>query len=163
MCATAMSKEIVLHYLNLLVSVACASRKDPPCNMGKINQMVLILLFQKLSTNFEEEEETGFTYSEPYVSNGRQPAVKISNLRTVYPGRKVAVESLSLEIFDDQITALLGHNGAGKSTTISMLTGLIRPTGGDAFIWGHSIRNNMNDIRRFSHFDYCFFPKCQQA
>lgn len=47
-----------------------------------------------------------------------------------------------------QITALLGHNGAGKSTTISMLTGLIRPTGGDAHIWGRSIRTRMDAVRR---------------
>lgn len=32
---------------------------------------------------------------------------------------------MSLNIYDDQITVLLGHNGAGKSTTIAMLTGII--------------------------------------
>lgn len=44
------------------------------------------------------------------------------NLTKVF-GKDVAVDNLSLNIFDDQITVLLGHNGAGKSTTISMLTG----------------------------------------
>lgn len=43
---------------------------------------------------------------------------------------------------------MLGHNGAGKSTTISMLTGLIRATGGDAHIWGRSIRTRMDAVRR---------------
>lgn len=98
------------------------------------------------------EDEAGYSDNEPYPSNGGQPAVHIRNLRKVYAGGKVAVESLTLELFEDHITALLGHNGAGKSTTISMLTGLIRPTGGDAHIWGHSIRNNMNDIRRSCYF-----------
>ena len=37
--------------------------------------------------------------------------------------RKVAVNGLSLNMYDGQITALLGHNGAGRTTTISILTG----------------------------------------
>ena len=37
--------------------------------------------------------------------------------------RKVAVDELSLNMYEGQITALLGHNGAGKTTTISILTG----------------------------------------
>ena len=38
--------------------------------------------------------------------------------------RKVAVNELSLNMYEGQITALLGHNGAGKTTTISILTGM---------------------------------------
>lgn len=38
-----------------------------------------------------------------------------------------------------QLTSLLGHNGAGKSTTVAMMTGLVRPSGGDCVIDGHSI------------------------
>ena len=38
--------------------------------------------------------------------------------------RKVAVDGLSLNMYEGQITALLGHNGAGKTTTISILTGI---------------------------------------
>ena len=38
-------------------------------------------------------------------------------------GVKHAVDGLNLAMFEGQITCLLGHNGAGKSTTISMLTG----------------------------------------
>lgn len=99
----------------------------------------------------DEEDDTSSTHNEAYAAHGRKPAVKIRDLKKVYPGGKVAVENLSLEVYEDHITALLGHNGAGKSTTISMLTGLIGPTGGDAHIWGHSIRDNMNDIRRYLH------------
>ena len=38
--------------------------------------------------------------------------------------RKVAVNELSLNMYEGQITALLGHNGAGKTSTISILTGM---------------------------------------
>lgn len=114
---------------------------------------------QKLSTSGDEPGEPE-SHNEPYAAKGRQPAVKIRDLKKVYPGGKVAVESLNLEVYEDHITALLGHNGAGKSTTISMLTGLIGPTAGDARIWGHSIRDNMNDVRRYHHICTlfsCFF------
>jgi len=85
---------------------------------------------------------------EPLFTDGQEASIQIQGLRKVYRDGKVAVSGLTLEFVEDHITALLGHNGAGKSTTISMLTGLIKPTSGDANIWGHSILNNMNDIRR---------------
>lgn len=39
------------------------------------------------------------------------------------PKEKIAVDSLDLNMYEGQITVLLGHNGAGKTTTMSMLTG----------------------------------------
>ena len=41
---------------------------------------------------------------------------------------KVAVDGLSLNMYEGQITALLGHNGAGKTTTMSILTGMTKRT-----------------------------------
>lgn len=38
-------------------------------------------------------------------------------------GRQISVNNLDLDIYKNQITVLLGHNGAGKSTTMSMITG----------------------------------------
>ncbi len=58
------------------------------------------------------------------------PYVSIRDLRKEYDNGTVAVDKLNLDLYDDQITALLGHNGAGKSTTIHILTGLIPPTSG---------------------------------
>ncbi|CAM6001577.1 unnamed protein product [Sphagnum balticum] len=109
--------------------------------------------YKRLHADEEENSHTNNDNNnniEPYLSDGhhQQPAVQIRDLRKVYSGGKVAVEGLTLDLYEDHITALLGHNGAGKSTTISMLTGLIRPSSGDALIWGHSIRQDMNNIRR---------------
>ena len=41
--------------------------------------------------------------------------------------RRVAVDNVSLNMYEGQITALLGHNGAGKTTTMSILTGSCAP------------------------------------
>ena len=54
-------------------------------------------------------------------------------------GKITAVDGLDLEVGGGELFSLLGVNGAGKTTTIKMLTGLTRPTGGDAYVGGHSI------------------------
>ncbi|KAF1792011.1 P-loop containing nucleoside triphosphate hydrolase [Phytophthora cactorum] len=46
------------------------------------------------------------------------------------------------------ITCLLGHNGAGKTTVMSMLTGMTRPSSGNAWVRGHSVVTDMRKIRR---------------
>ncbi|XP_047311317.1 ABC transporter A family member 1 [Impatiens glandulifera] len=77
--------------------------------------------------------------------------IQIRNLRKVYStkkGRCAAVKSLDLNLYENQILALLGHNGAGKSTTISMLVGLLRPTSGDALVLGKNIMTEMEEIRK---------------
>lgn len=63
-------------------------------------------------------------------------------------GTKVAVDSLDLAMYEGQIVALLGHNGAGKSTTIHMLTGMVPPSSGDAKIVGNSVLSGMGRIRQ---------------
>jgi len=61
--------------------------------------------------------------------------------------RNPAVKGLTLNFYESQITALLGHNGAGKTTVMSVLTGLYEPTDGTAYIYDHDIRSNMDDVR----------------
>lgn len=76
-----------------------------------------------------------------------QVGVQIKHLRKVYRNKKVAVRDLCLNMYEGQITVLLGHNGAGKTTTMSMLTGLFPPSGGTAKVNGHDIRSNMSKVR----------------
>lgn len=52
---------------------------------------------------------------------------------------RTAVDSLDVSVKKGELFALLGQNGAGKSTTIRMLCGLLAPTAGDAYICGHSV------------------------
>lgn len=72
--------------------------------------------------------------------------VEIKNLKKVF-GKKTAVKNLSLNMYENQITVLLGHNGAGKTTTMSMLTGMIPPSNGTAKINGFDIRTEINNVR----------------
>ena len=54
-------------------------------------------------------------------------------------GSLTAVDALTLTIPEGELFALLGVNGAGKTTAIRMLCGLLPPTSGDALLLGHSI------------------------
>lgn len=91
-------------------------------------------MFHESNADFEAEPK------------GQVAGIQVRGLRKVYH-KKVAVNNLTLNMYEDQITVLLGHNGAGKSTTMSMLTGLYQPTSGTAFIKGKDIRTDINSVR----------------
>lgn len=76
--------------------------------------------------------------------------VVTSGLRKEYADGKVAVKSLNLSLLENQITCLLGHNGAGKSTTISILTGLTIPTAGECHIYGYKLSEQLASIRKIT-------------
>ncbi len=83
------------------------------------------------------------------VEEGR--SLSLRGLRKVYEttsGPRVAVAGLSLDLYEGQCSVLLGHNGAGKSTTIAMLTGLVPPTAGEAWVRGKRLTQEMGGIRQ---------------
>ena len=61
------------------------------------------------------------------------PSVSVRNLTKSFAGRRV-VDDLSFDVQKGEVFALLGHNGAGKSTTIDLILGLKAPDGGSAKI-----------------------------
>ena len=67
-------------------------------------------------------------------------AIEVERLKKTF-GDLQAVREATFSAEQGEVLSLLGPNGAGKSTTISMLSGLIRPTSGDACIMGHSIKS----------------------
>jgi ABC-2 type transport system ATP-binding protein len=75
------------------------------------------------------------------------PSVRAAGLRKEF-GRLVAVEGLDLVIARGEVFGLLGPNGSGKTTTIRMLCGLVRPTAGGATVVGLDVRTEAEGIRR---------------
>ncbi|WP_294252206.1 ABC transporter ATP-binding protein [uncultured Chryseobacterium sp.] len=73
--------------------------------------------------------------------------IKTINLHKKY-NSFTALQSLNLEVAKGEIFALLGQNGAGKSTTINILLGLIRATAGEAFVNGLSVKDRPQEIRK---------------
>lgn len=74
-------------------------------------------------------------------------AIEIKNLTKKYK-TLVAVDNITLNIEEKEIFSLLGVNGAGKTTTIKMLSGLLKPTSGEAFIFGLSILTDMKKLKK---------------
>lgn len=74
--------------------------------------------------------------------------MRIEDLEKVYDNGFHAVKGLNVKIYQNQIFALLGQNGAGKSTTISMLTGLIQASKGTASCYGYDMFKDADKIRQ---------------
>lgn len=113
-----------------------------------------------MSESDEEAAGAGVSASEPAdVAEERAQAaaagdgaagVVVRDLVKVFPGQppKRAVDGLSLVIAQDSVFGLLGANGAGKSSTIAILTGLLAPTSGDVFINGTPLSADVRGIHR---------------
>ena len=72
-------------------------------------------------------------------------AVSVRNLTKSFSGRRV-VDDLSFDVQKGEVFALLGHNGAGKSTTIDLILGLKAPDGGSAKILGMDAAKNRKQV-----------------
>lgn len=59
----------------------------------------------------------------------------------------LAVDDVTLSVKRGEIFGLLGPNGAGKSTIIKMLTTMLRPSDGEAYVWGHHIVRERDAVR----------------
>ena len=70
-----------------------------------------------------------------------RPMLEIRHYSKSYGGGKKAVDDISLTVMPGDIYGFIGHNGAGKSTTIRAVVGVLDFTEGDIFIDGHSVKD----------------------
>ena len=71
--------------------------------------------------------------------------IEVDGLTKSYDGRKV-VDDLSFCVNKGEVFGLLGHNGAGKSTTIELILGLKKPDAGSAKFFGMNASKNRKQI-----------------
>jgi ABC-2 type transport system ATP-binding protein len=74
-------------------------------------------------------------------------AITLQEITKTY-GTFTAVDRFSLQVERGTVFGLLGPNGAGKTTLIKVLTTLMRPSAGDAFVEGFSVRSEGKEVRR---------------
>ncbi|KAM4664971.1 ABC-type organic anion transporter ABCA8-like [Discoglossus pictus] len=84
-------------------------------------------------------------------------AIRISKVKKTYSDRDKTVEALrglDLDIYEGQITALLGHSGAGKTTLLNILSGMCPVTNGSTTVYNYEISNmdHLDEIRKRAGF-----------
>ena len=75
------------------------------------------------------------------------PAISVSGLSKSFGDRKV-VDAVSLDVAEGEIAGFLGPNGSGKTTTIRLMCGLLRPDSGTGRVLGRDILTESDAIRR---------------
>ena len=78
--------------------------------------------------------------------------LKIDGFSKSYGGSRYAVKDLTLHVAPGEIYGFLGHNGAGKSTTLRAVAGVLDFTEGDITVGGHSIRTDPVAAKRIMAF-----------
>ena len=87
-------------------------------------------------------------------------SVEVINLKKTY-GSKLAVNNINFKIKANEILGLLGPNGCGKTTTIGMILGLLKPSSGEILIEGMKVEENRINILEKINFisPYIELPK----
>src|SRR4051812_12334517 len=75
---------------------------------------------------------------EPARAAGREPMLVVDDIH-VYYGNIAAVKGISLTVYPGEIVTLIGGNGAGKSTTMRTISGLLRPKRGEIHFEGQRV------------------------
>jgi ABC-2 type transport system ATP-binding protein len=99
------------------------------------------------------KDEAGFEFRFHPSSFGRMMLADSTNAITANQltrkfGKFVAVDHISFSVARGEIFGFLGPNGSGKTTTIRMLLGLLRPTSGSASVLGHDITRHTTAVKR---------------
>jgi len=74
--------------------------------------------------------------------------ISLKNVKKIF-GDKVAVDDLTLEVNKGEIFTFLGPNAAGKTTTIKMITGLLKPTSGEINVAGMSLKEDLDKAKKY--------------
>ena len=87
-------------------------------------------------------------------------SIEVINLSKIYKSKK-AVKNINFKVNEDEIIGLLGANGCGKTTTIGMILGLLKPTEGKVLINGKDIEKDKISLLRRINFisPYIELPK----
>ena len=101
----------------------------------------------------------------PVPERSGPPALRVQGLHKRY-GKIEAVAGITFEISEGEVFGLLGPNGAGKTTTISVVATQLRPSAGDAVVFGHSVRRDVSAVRSMIGVvpqDIALYPKLTAA
>jgi ABC-2 type transport system ATP-binding protein len=126
-----------------LLEIADQKKISIPNNWSK--QLIVELLSLNVSIDYIQKNKIKPVKSKRISEN--PPIIIINNLVKKFED-VTAVDHLNLEIGEGELFSLLGPNGAGKTTTINILTGIIKPTSGNAIIAGFDVTKNLEEVKK---------------
>ncbi|XP_073488871.1 glucosylceramide transporter ABCA12-like [Aquarana catesbeiana] len=97
----------------------------------------------------QDKHNEGYTHQRqntclPFIEDG----VSLVSISKLYSNNLIAVKDLSFNFYNNEITSILGSNGAGKTTILSMLSSLYLPTSGKIFVNGRDMQTELMAIRK---------------
>jgi ABC-type multidrug transport system ATPase subunit len=106
------------------------------------------VLDQRTISDIEDEDVIEETNRVMSGKAHEDSVILLNNMKKIYPGGKYAVKGVSLGIPNGECFGLLGINGAGKSSTLAMLSGEFPPSVGEGYIAGLSLSTDVHSCRR---------------
>ena len=82
----------------------------------------------------------------PTATNGGAPLLEVDDIHTYY-GSIEALKGISISVREGEIVTLIGANGAGKSTTLKAIAGLLAPSAGEIRFRGARLDGRLRRLR----------------
>lgn len=103
-----------------------------------INEFIHVNRYLHDVVNHINSVNSSHTEKNTYVD--MEKIITINNLWYIYSNNKVALKNINLEVYKGEILVLVGANGAGKTTLLKHFNGLLKPTKGAVYVYGHDTR-----------------------
>ena len=126
-----------------LLEIANLKKISIPNNWSR--KLIIELLSLNITLDDIQTNKTKPVKSKKLSEGG--PIIVIKDLVKTFED-VTAVENLNLVINKGELFSLLGPNGAGKTTTVNILTGIIKPTSGNALIAGFNVTKNPDEVKK---------------
>ena len=126
-----------------LLEIANLKKISIPNNWSR--ELIVELLSLNITLDDIQTKKTKPVMTKKISEGG--PIIVIKDLVKTFED-VTAVENLNLVINEGELFSLLGPNGAGKTTTVNILTGIIKPTSGNALIAGFDVTKNPDEVKK---------------
>ncbi|KAI8811975.1 P-loop containing nucleoside triphosphate hydrolase protein, partial [Cladochytrium replicatum] len=101
---------------------------------------------QGFKPDVDKSEQTDDTISREKNLSRQTGSIRLLKISKVYAST-TAVKEVSLTMNTGNVYTILGHNGAGKTSLISMLSGVTNPTYGEGFVFGYDLREDVSKVQ----------------
>uniref|UniRef100_A0A914Z849 ABC transporter domain-containing protein n=1 Tax=Panagrolaimus superbus TaxID=310955 RepID=A0A914Z849_9BILA len=137
---------ILAFYFDAVIPIDDSPKKHPLFMFGmKYDDISESVKESELeSLILEDSQKSSSAFSEFYFENDKNQMVAeidVFHLSKKWSNNRFGVQDITFKAYQNQVTSILGHNGAGKSTTFSILAGFTKSSSGKVFVCGKEPRN----------------------